>query len=195
MKYLDVVMTRLPGPESDFIELEDENCRGVGKPHEWVHRADGHYALRIYLDAPAPEPLKTGIGRRLLSEQPGRPRNRRRHRARADGWRSGDHPIVRMPYLDSYGRRHNTGRWIVGIGWPIEVGRGVKVYEKQLGKDAYDSTLWEVAAIGRDGSHLVVNLRVPRVLGCTTYWPTITLGLNVPDEPWLMRTDPKKLGV
>lgn len=49
-KYFDVVMTRLPSAKGEFVELEDENERGVGKPRaEWIARPHGLWALRIYL--------------------------------------------------------------------------------------------------------------------------------------------------
>lgn len=49
--YLDVVLTRGPGPESDFVELEDEQGRSVGAPRAtWVSRDDAYAVLRIYAE-------------------------------------------------------------------------------------------------------------------------------------------------
>ena len=44
-----VVMTRLPGPDGDFVELEDANgLHPTGaKGFEWVDRPNGLVALRI----------------------------------------------------------------------------------------------------------------------------------------------------
>ena len=50
-KYLDVLLARGPGPSSDFIELEDDERRGVGSPRaEWIDRDDGYTVLRIHLE-------------------------------------------------------------------------------------------------------------------------------------------------
>ena len=50
-KYIDVVLTRGPGSDSDFVELEDEHGRSIGAPKaEWINRDDGWTVLRIYLD-------------------------------------------------------------------------------------------------------------------------------------------------
>ena len=54
--WLDVVLTRGPGPESDFVELEDaEGCSTV--KGQWVNRGDGYAVLRIYLGFPDCDPL------------------------------------------------------------------------------------------------------------------------------------------
>jgi hypothetical protein len=47
-RYLDFVVTDggRPGPESTFVELEDQDGRGVGIG-EWVQRDNGLWALRI----------------------------------------------------------------------------------------------------------------------------------------------------
>lgn len=48
-EYVYVVMTRLPHADGEFVELEDEQGRGVGSNRgiEWVERPDGLVALRI----------------------------------------------------------------------------------------------------------------------------------------------------
>ena len=55
-RYLDVVLTRGPGPESDFVELEDERGRSVGAHRAgWIDRGDGLAVLRIFLAPPTTE--------------------------------------------------------------------------------------------------------------------------------------------
>lgn len=51
--YVDVVLTRPPGPDSDFVELEDPQGRGLGASSgaEWVDRGDGFAVLRIPVSA------------------------------------------------------------------------------------------------------------------------------------------------
>lgn len=45
-KHINIVLSRPPGPDSDFIECEDDSGCGVGGG-EWIRRADGYWALRI----------------------------------------------------------------------------------------------------------------------------------------------------
>ena len=56
-KYIDFVMTVLPGPEGEFVELEDDQGHGLNLG-EWVKRDDGLFALRI----PLPVALEEGEG-------------------------------------------------------------------------------------------------------------------------------------
>lgn len=47
-EYIDVLMTKLPGPDGEFVETEDDQGRGVGSDHglHWVKDGD-MYRLRI----------------------------------------------------------------------------------------------------------------------------------------------------
>lgn len=44
--YFDVVLEQGPGPESEFVECEDANGRGIGCG-EWTDTGDGFARLRI----------------------------------------------------------------------------------------------------------------------------------------------------
>ncbi len=110
-----------------------------------------------------------------------------------DGYRKDDRAVVVFHYRDSYGRRRRHGRWITHIApWPLELNQGVKLWERGLVGDAtrQEPYCYEVAAIGWEGFHLVVDLRKPtRPPGCVTGWTELHVGWNVvtKDEPWLSR--------
>lgn len=112
-----------------------------------------------------------------------------------DEHRKDDRAVVLFHYRDDYGRRRRHGRWLTRIGpWPLELGQGVKAVGRWLGTDpSEDRQLYEVAAIGWEGFHLVVDLRRPtRPPGCVTGWTELQAGCNVvnKNEPWLSR-DPR----
>ena len=106
-----------------------------------------------------------------------------------------DRAVVLFHYRDKYGRRLRDGRWLTRIGpWPIELGHGVKTTGRWFNDAKME--LYEVAAIGWEGFHLVVDLRplrrspgARRGFICVTSWPELEVGTNIvnKDEPWLSR--------
>lgn len=50
-QYVDVVMSVLPHHDGEFIELEDDQGRGLGPMHGafWIEDEQGYYRLRIPL--------------------------------------------------------------------------------------------------------------------------------------------------
>jgi len=47
--YIDIVLARGPGPESDFVEIEDSEGRSI-RMGEWIDRDDGLVSLRIPIE-------------------------------------------------------------------------------------------------------------------------------------------------
>lgn len=46
-EYIDIVMSKPPGPECDFIEVENDTGHSINAG-EWLRRDDGYWVLRIY---------------------------------------------------------------------------------------------------------------------------------------------------
>ena len=48
--YIDVIMHTPPGPDSDFIEVEDDTGRSI-RAGEWFQDNNGYWRLRITPEA------------------------------------------------------------------------------------------------------------------------------------------------
>lgn len=62
IEHVDVLMTRLPSADGEFVELEDDKGRGLGPENgaEWVERENGLVALRIPATIFGPRPIQPG---------------------------------------------------------------------------------------------------------------------------------------